>query len=118
MKFKNKILAILLLVVMVFSFVGCAECISTEYKDVQVTVVDKYHRSVWVQPIIAGKVRAFITHPEVWEITVEYKNVNYTINDRDTYNKYKDKIGQAVCGELKIETYDDGTVKYDVVSLK
>ena len=115
---KKKIIAILLCVVLVFSLVGCAECISTEYENVEVTIVDKYHRGVWLQPIRAGKVTSFITHPAVWRITVEYNGAEYTVSGSETYNKYQDKIGQTTIGELEIKTYDDDTVKYDIVSLE
>lgn len=118
MKLKNRIFAILLLVVLIFSLVGCAKCISTEYKNVEVTIVDKYHKAAWVQPIFNGKTTTLITHPAVWRITVEYNDVEYTISGSDAYNKYKDKIGQIAIGELEIKTYDDGTVEYDVVSLE
>ena len=107
-----------MLAVLIFSLVGCAKCINTEYKNVEVIVVDKYHRGMWIQPVRAGKVTTFITHPAVWHITVEYNGIEYTVSGSDTYNKYKDKIGQTTIGELEIRTYDNGTVKYDIVSLE
>lgn len=118
MKLKNRIFTLLLLLVMIFSLVGCAKCISTEYESVEVVIVDKYHRGMWMQPIRAGKVTTFITHPAVWRITVEYNGVKYYVNGNDTYNKYKDKIGQTTIGELEIKIYDDDTVKYNIVSLE
>lgn len=118
MKQKNRIFAVLLIAVLVFVLVGCAKCVSTEYENVEVTIVDKHHSAMWLQPMIVGKVTTFITHPAVWEITVEYNGVEYTIEDEDTYNKYEDKIGQTTIGELEIKTYDDGTVEYDIVSLE
>lgn len=118
MKFKIVILISLMLAILAVSLAGCAKCISVEYEQVEVTVVDKFHRAMWMQPVLAGKVTTFITHPEVWDITVEYKGVEYTIGGSDTYEKYEDKIGQTAIGELEIKTYDDGTVKYDIVSLQ
>lgn len=118
MKQKNRIFAVLLIVALVFFIVGCAKCVSTEYENVKVTIADKHYRAMWLQPIKVGKSTTFITHPAVWEITVKYNGVEYTIEDKDTYNKYEDKIGQTTIGELKIETYDDGTVEYNIVSLE
>ena len=118
MKFKNKILVLLLLTTLIFGLTGCATCINAEYKNVEVTVVDKYHRAMYMTPIRAGKVTTFISHPAVWRITVEYNGTAYTISGKDTYSKYKDKIGQTTIGELEIKTYDDGTIKYGIVSLE
>ncbi len=118
MKLKNRIIILLLLMVLIFNFSGCAKYIGTKYENVEVTITDEYHRVMWIQPIRAGKVTTFITHPTIWQITVEYNGVEYTVSGSDTYNKYKDKIGQTTIGELEIKTYDNGTVKYDIVSLE
>lgn len=118
MKLINRILALLLLMILVFCLVSCAECISTEYESVEVTVTDAFHRAMWVQPVWTGKVMMTVVHPAIYRITVKYKGVEYTIGDQDTYKKYKDKIGQTVVGKVEIKTYDDGTVKYDIVSLE
>ena len=118
MKLKNRIFTMLLLVVLIFSLIGCAKCISTEYDNVEVTIVHEHYRAMWLQPVFTEKTTVMITHPAVYEITVKYNGVEYTINDSDTYNKYKDKIGQTTIGKLKIKTYDDGTFKYDITSLE
>ena len=101
-----------------FNLTACAKCISVTYEEVEVTVVNKYHRDMWLQPIRINNHTSFITHPEVWEITIDYNGVEYVINGSDTYNKYEDKIGQIVVGKLEIRTYEDGNVKYKIVSLK
>lgn len=67
--------------------------------------------------MINGKT-VFINHPATYQITVEYNGVKHTVSGSNTYSKYKDKVGQTAIGELKIETYDDGTVKYYIVSLE
>jgi hypothetical protein len=118
MKRINRIFALLLLTTIVISIVGCAKCISIEHQQVEVTIVDEYHRGAWLQPIIINGKTSFINHPAVWQIIVEYNGINHTISGSDTYNKYKDKIGQTAIGELEIRTYDDGTVKYYIVSLE
>jgi hypothetical protein len=118
MKQINRILTLLLLTAFILCFVGCAKCISIEHQQVEVTIVDEYHRNARLQPIIINGKTRFINHPAVWQIIVEYNGVNHTISGSDTYNKYKDKIGQTAIGELEIRTYDDGTVKYYIVSLE
>ena len=118
MKLKNKIFALLLLTALITCLVGCAECISTECETVEVVIVDEYHRSAYTQPVYTGKTVILITHAARYEITVEYNGVKYTISGSDTYNKYKNMVGETAIGTLEIKTYDDGTVKYDIVSLE
>ena len=102
---------------LMFSLVGCAKCISTEYENVEVNIVDEYHRGMYTTPMRVGKVTTIQTHPAVYRITVEYNDVEYTISGSDTYNKYKDKVGQTTIGTLEIRIYDDGSVRYDITSL-
>ena len=106
------------IVFLMFSLVGCAKLVSTEYKNVEVNIVDEYHRGMYITPVFNGKTTTMITHPAVYRITVEYNGVEYTISGSDTYNKYKEKVGQTVVGTLRIRTYDDGTVKYDITELE
>ena len=118
MKLRNKIFALLLLIALITCLVGCAECISTEYKTVEVVIVDEYHRSAYTQMMFTGKTFVPIVHPAVYRITVEYNGIQYTIDGSDPYNKYKNMVGETAIGALEIKTYDDGTVKYDIVSLE
>ena len=60
----------------------------------------------------------WITHQAIYRIIVEYNNIEYVINDEETYDKYKDKIGQSTIGQLVIKTYDDGSITYDILSLE
>lgn len=113
-----KNISLVIIICLIFSLTGCAKVINTEYESVEVNVVDIYHRAMWMQPIRSGKVTTFITHPAIYEVVVEYNDVEYTINDHDTYNRYKGKIGHTAIGTLEIRTYDDGTVKYDITQLK
>ena len=108
----------LLIAATIFSLVGCAECISTEYENVEVNIIDEYYRAMWLQPVVAGKVTTVITHPAQYSITVEYNGIEYSINDSYTYKKYEDKVGQTAIGTLEVRTYDDGSVKYDIISLE
>ena len=118
MKLTNRIFILLLSLMLIFNLVGCVKIVSIEYENVEVTIVDEHYRAMWMQPMIIDKVTTFITYPDEWEITVEYNGVEYTIDDEHTYKKYNSKIGQTAIGELEIKIYDDGTVKYDIVSLE
>jgi hypothetical protein len=114
----KKIVTIICLLFILLNFTSCAELISTDYEDVEVLVIDKYHRGIWLQPIRINNRTTYITHPETWSITVEYEGEEYTISGHDTYDKYKNKIGQTTTGTLEIKTYDDETVKYDIIGLE
>jgi hypothetical protein len=113
-----KKLHLIIILCLVISLVGCTKLISTEYKNVEVNVVDIHHSAMWLQPIKAGKATTFITHPAEYDVTVEYNGVSYTIDDEDTYNRYKDKVGQTTIGTLEIRTYDNNTVKHNIIELK
>jgi len=117
---KKNILMFLLIVTMMFSLVGCAKCISTEYENVEVNVVDEYHRDTYtvIEYNAALKMPTTRVIPGTYEITVEYNDVEYTISDSDTYDKYEDKVGQTAIGTLEIRNYDDGTTRYDIISLE
>ena len=93
---------------------GCAKCINVEYENVEVVIVDEDYTPMWLQPVKYG----LITHPARYEITVEYNGAKYTLDDEDTYEKYKNKIGQTVNGTMEVKTYDDGIVKCDIWSLE
>ena len=115
---RKRILTFLVFMIMIFSLVGCTKLVSTECENVEVSIVDKYYRGMYLTPVFNGKTTTFITHPAVYRITVEYNGVEYTISSSDTYNKYKEKVGQTAIGTLEIRTYDDGSVKYDITALK
>lgn len=97
---------------------GCAKVINVEYENVEVVVVDEDYTAMWLQSVKCGGATTLITHPARYEITVEYNGAKYTLDDEDTYEKYKNKIGQTVNGTMEVKTYDDGTVKYDIWSLE
>lgn len=115
---KKRILVFSMFMIMILSLVGCAKLVSTEYKNVEVNIIDEYHKGMYITPVFNGKTITMITHPAVYRITVEYNGVEYTISGSDTYNKYKEKVGQTAIGTLEIRTYDDGTVKYDITELE
>lgn len=114
----KKILSIMMIICLMISLTSCAKCIDTKYENVEVNIIDEHYRGVWLQPIVSGKVTTFITHPARYEVIVEYNGIEYMIDDSNTYNKYKDKVGRSTVGVLEVRTYDDGTVKYDITELK
>ena len=115
---KKIILVLLSVVTMMVLLAGCAKCIGTEYQNVEVNIVGEYYRGSYVTPMRVGKVLTMQHHPAKYHITVKYNGVEYTISGSDTYYKYKDKVGQTATGTLRIRTYDDGAIRYDIISLE
>ena len=114
---KRKISIILALTLTVLFMSGCAKCIDTQYSTVEVKIVDEYYREAYVTPMLCGKVVVMISHPAVYEVTIEYDNAIYVISGSDTYNKYSDKVGEFATGTLETKSYDDGTVRYNITEL-
>lgn len=112
----KRVLIFMLIAVLVV-LTGCAKLVNTEYETVDVKITDKYYRSAYMTPVRAGKATTFVTHPAVHRIYIEYKGVEYTISGSTVYHQYKDKIGQTVKGKLKIDTYDDESIKYSITEL-
>ena len=102
------------------TLVGCVKCISTETSTVQVKVVDKYHRESYMTMSYNHATKTMIprSHPADYGITVEYDGAEYSISGSDTYRKYSTKIGEYVNGTLETKRYDDGTIRYRIVSLQ
>jgi len=97
---------------------GCKKLISTTNYTVQVKIVDKYHRARYITPVFNGKTTTMITHPAVYQITVEYEDVDYDISGYEIYNKYSNQIGEYTIGTLEIKKYDDGSEKHNIIDLK
>lgn len=58
----------------------------------------------------------------VYTIIVKYNGDKYTIHGKETYNKYKDRVGETATGILEIKYYDKEAgkkiVRSRIVSLK
>lgn len=120
MYLKKKILVFLIFIIMIFSLVGCAKLINTEYKNVEVKITNVYYEPSHTISVydVALKMPMKRSYPAIYEVTIEYNGIEYTFSDSDTYNKYKDKVGQTAIGTLRVRTYDDGTVRHDITKLE
>ena len=117
---KKRILVFSMFMIMILSLVGCAKLVSTEYENVEVKITDVYYKQSYTTTTYNPELKMPMVHsyPAVYIVTIEYNGVEYTISGSDTYNKYKEKVGQTAIGTLEIRTYDDGTVKYDITELE
>lgn len=118
MKKLKKSIKALVIICLIILLSGCTKCINTSYKNVKVKIADEYYRKAYYFPAFTGKVMMMVHRPAAYRITIEYNGTKYTINDRDIYEKYKDKIGENAIGVLEIREYDNGTTKYNIVEIK
>lgn len=102
---------IVLIAIILLCFVGCTELINTETQEVDATVTDIYHQAMWLQPIKCGKITTYITHPAQYKVTFVYEDITLTVDDKELYDRYKDKIGTTVKCDLITEYYDDNSVR-------
>ena len=114
----EKVFCLMLTILLVFSLTGCADLISTETKKVDVLITYEDYSGAWLQPMWTGKMFTYIAHPAQYEITVKYDGIEYTLDNETYYNAYKNRIGDTITGTLEVKTYDDGTVKYDIIALE
>ena len=105
----KKTISVVLIAVTLLCFTSCAELINIETQEVEATVTDVYHRGAWIQMIPTGKTMIPISHPAKYEVTFKYANATLTVDDKELYDYYKDKIGTTVKCELIIKYYDDGS---------
>lgn len=98
-------LSIVALAIVMFVFADNLVIVDTEYKPVKVVIKDTEYNQL--TPTISQ-----------CNTIVEYNNVQYSFDDFDTFNKYKNKLSQTTLGVLKICTYNDGSIKYSVVGLE
>lgn len=91
-----------------------------EYKEVEVSVVDKYYKAEHTSVIYNAAAKALMTvkEPAIYKITVKYDNKEYVLEGKSIYNKYHNRIGDTVIGTLEIRTYKHGGIEYNIVDLK
>lgn len=113
----RKIIKLFLPILILFLLAGCSKLISTKYMDVEVKIIDCYHRDAYTTFVCRGKSTIPIRHSEVNTVTVDYDDNQYIIEGEEVYYKYKNKIGETVTGVLEIKNYEDGIKRFDIISL-
>lgn len=107
----KKITLLLLIITICCSFISCAELISEEIIEVDaiITQVDR-------DPMrYIGKT----LFPADYDIYFEYEGVEGSWDvSKETYNLYKDKIGETIKCYLITRTYDDGSTKVTLQAIE
>lgn len=125
MAYRNNVNPMKLMLAVIFATViismtltGCKKCVSTEYKHVPVKIIDAESRSAYSYPVRVGKTTSIRVVPASYNTVVEYDSVEYSLSSSETYYKYRDKIGKTAKGKLETKRYDDGSMKFRIVSLE
>lgn len=113
---KVSIIIIGLLVTSLLS--GCRELTERTYITDYVTVTDSHHDDSRLEPYLVGRQTYIMSIPETNIVCVSYKDIEDKFDNKDYYEKYKDKIGEKVKALIRIDKYDDGTVKYIIESIE
>lgn len=113
----KKTLSVILIVCILLAITSCAKLINTKYENVEVEITDIYYKNSYMVPMRVGKITTVRTQPAVYRTIVEHNGVEYSINGKETYDKYRDKVGEKTFATLEICIYDDGTVKKNIIKL-
>lgn len=118
MDIKKKFGIFILLTMVLCSLVGCRKVVNTEEKEVEVTITDTHYRGSRSFPQRIGKTTTIRFSSVEYKVYVAYEGKTYTIDNEDSYNQYKDCVGETVIDILKTVTYDDGSTSSRIVGLK
>ena len=67
----KKAAKLLLTIYLALSLCGCAKCINTSYKEVEVRITSEYYRGAYTTPVMIGKTVNVSYHPAVYKSMVE-----------------------------------------------
>ena len=92
--------------------------VQKETSIVDVKIVNEYHRDSYISPVFSGKTVTMVTHPAIYQITVKYDGDEYIVSDRDTYYKYRNKVGKQVKATLKTSIYNSVVINSEITKLE
>ena len=108
----KRLFAILLVILLVLTFAGCAEVKEQDSILVPAILVDTHYKSMWLQPVVTGKSVTMIHHPADYDLIFECEGKRYNLDvDSETYNTYKNAVGQKFDMELVFTSYTDDTTE-------
>lgn len=113
---KVSMIIIVLLVATLLS--GCRELTERTHITDYVTVTDAQHNGSSLEPYFVGGHTYLRSIPETNIVCVSYKDIEDKIDNKDYYEKCKDKIGEKVKASIRVDKYDDDTVKYIIESIE
>lgn len=117
-RYIKRLVVLLLICGVTCALCGCVNrCLSIEHETVDVKVVGADFSVPLVPPTKIGDTYVPVYYPPVYRVKVLYDGKWYNIEGEDTYNQYKDRIGETVAATMEIRTFIDDTISRDIVSL-
>lgn len=95
--------------------VGCAKEIKTETVKAKAIVKELEYDEAYTTTIPVSTDKSVMIvpqyHPAEYEVTVDYKGVDYEVDNEKAYKKVEGKLYKPVDCEFTVKYYDDGTTK-------
>ena len=116
---KWSLAIIMMIVTLLFSLAGCKKVTNTYELRADAIIEDTYHKNAWTQFHYFASTKSMTTihHPERNEVSIRYNGRIYTLDNENTYEYCKDKIGQSVPCILEVKEYNDGSLKQEIVAV-
>ena len=112
---KDKIINVIGLFIIIALFClclsGCAKVVNTESTNVLATITDMKYRSSYITPIRSGKTTTYVTHPAIYIVVIQYKDIILEKESYELYEKYKGRIGENIECKLITKYYDNNTTR-------
>ncbi len=107
----KKIILLLLIMTICYSFMSCAELVSEESIEVDAVITKVDYDPM----LMVGKT----VMPPDYDIYFEYEGVkgSWDVTKR-TYKLYEDKVGETIKCYLITRTYDDGSTKVILIAVE
>ena len=100
------------------SLSGCSELVERTHINDYVTITyTKYHPGYSTTELMGNTIYEDDVDPS-YIVKVQYKGKEEWYDDEELYKKYKDKIGEKIKASIRVDKYDDGTVKYIIESIE
>lgn len=109
----KKLLALLSVVILCLTFVGCAKITNTTVEMVKAEITDTYYDESRVRLIWTGKSYVCSRDPANYEITVSYDGLEKTFDDEEFFNECGGLGSKGKKVELNLITdyYDNGNIR-------
>lgn len=116
---KWSLAIIVMIVTLLFFLAGCKKVTNIYELRTVAIIEDTYHKNAWTQFHYSASTKSMTTihHPERNEVSIRYNGAVYTLNNENTYEYCKDKIGQSVPCILEVKEYNDGSLKQEIAAV-